>query len=222
MMSGKHAARKIVVEAMIPAPVELVWERTQDPDQHVLWDIRFTRIRNLDRIDERGFNLMDYRTKIGFGIEVCGYGHYLQSTPLVLSTFEFDSDDWKSLITRGRGIWLYKTTDGGTYFKTVYDYDNRFGVIGRIIDALLFRNLIRLATEWGFETLRLWCMGDSTALKSRRRRRRFLIFFLKRICGAPAKQGCARSWLGTGQPSESSYPEAYETVVASADSARTR
>lgn len=219
-MNTKNAARKIAVEAMIPAPVELVWERTQDPDQHVLWDIRFTSIRYLDRKDERGFNVMDYRTRIGFGIEVCGYGHYLQSAPLVLSTFEFDSADRKSLITRGRGIWLYKTTEQGTYFKTVYDYDSRFGLMGRIIDGLLFRNLIRLATEWGFETLRLWCMGDSSVLKTRQSRIRFLVFFVKRICGVPAKQGCARSWLGTGQPSESAYPDAYETNAASAGSAR--
>lgn len=221
-MSDRIAARKIVVEAMIPAPVELVWERTQDPLQHVLWDIRFTSIHYLDKKDARGFNLMDYRTRIGFGIEVCGYGHYLQSTPLVLSTFEFDSDDWKSLITRGRGIWLYKRTDRGTYFKTVYDYDSRFGWIGRAIDALLFRRLIRLATEWGFETLRLWCMGDATVLKKRRSRLRFLVFFAKRSVGCSAEQGCARSWLGTGQPFESSYPDVYDAAVASAGSARMR
>ncbi len=221
MRGNNKEAKKIVVEAMIPAPVELVWERTQDPDQHVLWDIRFTSIRYLDQKDDRGFQMMDYRTKIGFGIEVCGFGHYLQSTPLVLSTFEFDSDDWKSLITRGRGIWLYKTTDHGTYFKTVYDYDSRFGLIGRIIDALFFRNLIRLATEWGFETLRLWCMGDASVLKTRRRRMPFLLFLVKRLCGVSAEQGCARSWLGTGKPSESSYPEAYDAAVASAGVGRT-
>lgn len=207
-MTGHTAAKKIVVEAMIPAPVELVWERTQDPEQHLLWDIRFTRIRYLETKDERGFNLMDYRTRIGFGLEVCGYGHYLQSTPLVLSTFQFDSDDWKSLITKGRGIWLYKSTERGTYFKTVYDYDSRFGRMGQIMDRLLFRHLIRLATEWGFETLRLWCLGDAEALTKRRNRIRFLTFFALRMCGFPAGHDCARSWLGTGQPSESSYPEA--------------
>jgi hypothetical protein len=221
-MSFARTGRKIVVEAIIPAPVELVWERTQDPEQHVLWDIRFTRIRYLDQKDHRGFNLMDYRTRIGFGVEIRGYGRYLQSTPLSLSSFEFDSDDCKSLITRGRGIWLYKTTEQGTYFKTVYDYDHRHGWLGRMIDTLLFRNLIRLATEWGFETLRLWCAGDERVLKRRRSRLRFLIFFVKRSCGSPALKNRARSWLGTGQPSESRYPQAYDAAAASAGSERTR
>ncbi len=53
---------------MVPAPVELVWQRTQQPDLHVMWDIRFNTIRYLDEKDQRGFNLMDYRTRIGFGI----------------------------------------------------------------------------------------------------------------------------------------------------------
>src|SRR5207237_7896800 len=35
---------KIVVEALIPAPVEVVWERSQEPVQHVAWDLRFTTI----------------------------------------------------------------------------------------------------------------------------------------------------------------------------------
>ena len=103
----KHL-RKIVVEAIIPAPVELVWERTQTPEPHVKWDIRFTHIKYLDETDERGFNLMDYRTDVVFGIEVQGIGRYLQTTPPHHSTFEFESSDWKSIITLGRGIWLYE------------------------------------------------------------------------------------------------------------------
>ena len=206
---------------MIPAPVELVWERTQVPDLHVRWDIRFTQIRYLKEKDERGFNLMDYRTRIGFGIEVCGYGHYLQSTPLELSTFEFDSDDWKSLITNGRGIWLYKRSGQGTYFKTVYDYEIRHGWVGRLIDYMLFRNMIRLATEWGFETLRRWCTEGESILEVRGRTR-FLLFYVMRSCGLPPKQGAAKSWLGTGQPSESAFSEIYASATASAADGRTQ
>ena len=54
------SARKIVVEAIIPAPVELVWERSQTPELHVQWDIRFNQIDYLDKLDARGFQLMDY------------------------------------------------------------------------------------------------------------------------------------------------------------------
>lgn len=219
MNPAKVQNRKIVVEAIIPAPIELVWQRTQEPDLHVQWDIRFNTIRYLDEKDQRGFNIMDYRTRISFGLEVAGFGHYLQSIPLSLSTFEFDSNDWKSLITLGRGIWLYKSREKGTYFKTVYDYQIRHGLAGRLIDYLFFRNFIRLATEWGFETLRLWCLGDENAVKERSGRAKFLIFYVKRICGVSARQDSAHSWLGTGNVSESTFPELQE--IASAESART-
>ncbi len=77
-----------MVEALIPAPVELVWQRSQDPVLHVAWDIRFTRIAYLTEKDERGYHLMDYRTAVAFGVEVKGVGRYLHTTPLRHSTFE--------------------------------------------------------------------------------------------------------------------------------------
>ncbi len=125
------ADNKIVVEALIPAPVELVWERTQEPAQHVAWDIRFTHISYREEVDARGFRVLDYRTDVAFGIAVAGIGRYLHSTPLEHSTFEFDSDDWKSIIRNGRGVWIYESRPEGTFFKTVYDYDWRYGVLGR-------------------------------------------------------------------------------------------
>lgn len=209
-------SRKIVVEAMIPAAKDLVWQRTQIPDEHIRWDIRFSHISYTDNVDERGYALMDYRTKIGFGVEITGFGHYLHSVPLELSTFEFDSNDWKSLITRGRGIWLYRSIGSHTYFKTVYDYDVRHGWLGRVLDRVIFRDLMRLATEWGFETLRQWCAGDQSALHERRSKFYFLLFFCRRTLGAKPAAAAAKSWLGSGQPSESNYPEAYEKVRGTA------
>jgi len=167
--------------------------------QHVAWDLRFTSIGYLPETDARGFHMMDYRTRIGLGIEVAGVGRYLHSTPLRHSTFEFDSSDWKSIIRDGRGIWQYEPRDRGTYFKTVYDYAQRHGVLGRILDALLFRRLLQLATEWSFETLRLWCAGDELAPDRRRSRWRFALFFLRRSLGGSPAAGAARSWLGTGR-----------------------
>lgn len=191
--------RKIVVEAVIPGPAELVWHRSQDPVLHTEWDIRFTQIRYLSQQDARGYSLMEYRTDVAFGLEVKGLGHYLHSTPLRHSTFEFDSDDWKSIIREGRGVWLYEERPGGTYFKTVYDYQRRHGALGRILDRLLFRRLLQLATEWSFETLRLWCAGDEGACPRRRSRLRFLAFFAGRTLGFPPAEGAARSWLGSGR-----------------------
>jgi hypothetical protein len=207
-------ARKIVVEAMISAEVEVVWDRTQTPSEHVRWDIRFDSIEYLDRFDARGFRLMDYRTSVGFGITVQGTGRYLQNIPPRHSTFEFESADWKSIITRGRGIWLYEPCAGGTYFKTVYDYEVRYGVIGAFIDAFIFRRLIQLATEWGFETLRRWCGGDDSVLEARRQRARFVKFFLARWLGRKPLAGAARSWLGTGQESELKLGAEFQTGSA--------
>lgn len=195
------ANARIVVEATIPAPVEVVWERTQEPAQHLCWDIRFTHIAYRDEVDARGFRLLDYRTDVAFGIAVAGIGRYLHSTPLEHSSFEFDSDDWKSIIRNGRGIWLYESRPEGTYFKTVYDYERRYGMLGRVLDGLLFRRLLQLATEWSFETLRLWCSGKPEAVEARRSRARFLLFCMKRRFFAKPAPGAARSWLGSGRES---------------------
>lgn len=207
-MSRPPRMRKIVVEAIIPAPVEIVWKRSQDPELHKAWDIRFNHIAYLDETDERGFHLMDYRTNIALGITISGYGRYLGNTEHSHSSFEFDSDDWKSIIRNGRGIWLYRSCPEGTLFKTVYDYDVRYGVLGTLLDRLLFRSLLQLATEWGFETLRLWCSGDRGATLRRRSRIRFAMFYLRRRFGLRPRAGEARSWLGSGQVNETVYEKA--------------
>ena len=77
------AARKIVVEAWIPSPVELVRERSQDAGMHAFRDLRFTTIGYLPEQDARGYHLMDYRTRIALGVEIVGVGRYLHSTPLL-------------------------------------------------------------------------------------------------------------------------------------------
>lgn len=192
-------ANKIVVEATIPCAVEMLWARSQTPELHVLWDIRFSHIKYLDERDENDFNLMDYRTRIGFGIEVKGVGRYLQNTPLKSSTFEFESSDWKSLIVIGRGIWQYKPCAEGAYFRTVYDYETRYGFLGKLIDRVLFRPVMQLATEWSFETLRRWCAGDETVLKNRASWLKFIPFFVKRYFGFSPRAGEAESWIGNGR-----------------------
>jgi hypothetical protein len=219
-MSSGTRARKIVVEAIIPAPVEVVWERSQVPEQHTAWDIRFNHIGYLDQTDERGYHLMDYRTNLALGITIIGYGRYLTNSELSHSSFEFDSDDWKSIIRNGRGIWLYRRCSEGTLFKTVYDYDVRHGWIGRMLDAAIFRSLLQLATEWGFETLRQWCAGDDQATARRRGRLLFARFYLKRRLGWGPAPGAARSWLGTGQVAETVYEKELFAGAAAAASGR--
>jgi hypothetical protein len=219
-MSRERRARKIVVEAMIPAPVEVVWERSQVPEQHTAWDIRFNHIGYLDEKDERGYSLMDYRTNIALGITINGYGRYLTNAEHSHSSFEFDSDDWKSIIRNGRGIWLFRSCPGGTLFKTVYDYDVRHGSVGSVLDAVIFRSLLQLATEWGFETLRQWCAGDQEATARRRGRLKFVWFYVKRRVGTHPAPGAARSWLGTGQVGETVYEKELFAGAAAAASGR--
>ena len=194
---------KIIVEAIVPCDVETLWERSQNPALHIRWDLRFSHIEYLDERDEKGFQLMDYRTKIGFGMEIKGIGRYLQNTPLKHSTFEFESSDWKSIIKLGRGIWQYKPCAEGTYFRTVYDYETNYGAVGNLIDRLLFRPVMRLATEWSFETLRRWCAGREAEVECRRSFVKFIPFLIKRYLGFPAKNGEAVSYLGSGQETAS-------------------
>jgi len=195
---GKN--NKIVVEVEINAPISLIWEQSQNPEQHVLWDIRFSDIEYLDTHDDKGRQALRYRTKIGFGIAVEGLGYYAHNKKHEKSVFLFDSNDWKSLISNGRGLWLYIDKENHTFFKTVFDYETRFGLFGRIIDRILFRPLFQRATEWGFETLRLWCEGDHEAYQRRRPKWKFVYFYLQCMIGR--RPGQARSWLGTGNPRE--------------------
>ena len=191
---------KIVVEVLVAAPLPLIWERSQNPEEHIKWDIRFSDIQYLDSCDEKGRPALLYRTKIGFGVSVSGFGYYAHNSNHEKSVFLFDSHDWKSLITKGRGIWLYEEQDGGTFFKTVFDYQTRMGFLGTVLDKVVFRPMFQIATEWGFETLRLWCEGDEEVVAYRRSKIRFLLYAIPRYFGW--RKGKARSWLGTGRPGE--------------------
>ena len=69
---------------------------------------------------------------------------------------KFWSDDPKSLIREGAGYWRYVPTKDGVRFFTSYDYRVRFGVLGRVFDAFVFRPLMGWATAWSFDRLRQW------------------------------------------------------------------
>ncbi|WP_338872519.1 hypothetical protein [Myxococcus stipitatus] len=112
-------------------------------------------------------------------------------------------------------MWLYERRPEGTFFKTVFDYETRHGVLGEMLDAVLFRPFMRLGTEWGFETLRRWCAGDALAPKRRRSRWRVGVFFVARMLGKPPAPGAARSWLGSGGATEGQARPCGELVEAS-------
>jgi uncharacterized membrane protein YphA (DoxX/SURF4 family) len=150
----------IYVETLIRTPLEAVWTHTQRPELHQRWDLRFTRIEYMPRADLNAPQLFRYATRIGFGLEIDGAGESLGQRDLPdgssVSALSFGSSDPRSLIREGSGYWKYVPTDAGVRFLTSYDYEPRYGRIGKALDSLLFRPLMGWATAWSFDRLRIW------------------------------------------------------------------
>lgn len=150
----------IYVETCIDSSMDELWRRTQQPDQHEQWDLRFTDIQYLPRDDDSKPQHFRYATRLGFGLNIQGEGATTASregqTGERSSALTFSSQDPKSLIRSGAGHWKYIPTSHGIRFLTRYDYRVRFGWPGRIFDALVFRPLMHWATAWSFDRLRLW------------------------------------------------------------------
>jgi hypothetical protein len=150
----------IYVETSIRSTVDEIWRRTQIPDLHQKWDLRFTIIEYLAKNSESEPQKFLYSTRIGFGLRIDGFGEstgtHADANGSRTSALSFWSDDSKSLISRGSGYWHYIPAGTSVRFLTWYDYSTRFGAIGSIIDQVMFRPLIGWATAWSFDRLRLW------------------------------------------------------------------
>jgi hypothetical protein len=150
----------IYVENVIHGSMEELWLKTQTPELHKRWDVRFTDIEYLPRGDDPEPQRFLYQTRIGFGVAICGEGEAVGSRSDAdgsrTSALRFWSRDAKSLIQEGAGYWKYLPIDDGIRFFTSYDYRVRWGAIGRAFDLLVFRPLIGWATAWSFDRLRLW------------------------------------------------------------------
>jgi len=145
------APRPVHVSVRLAAPRAQVWAVTQDPLFHPEWDHRFSRIIMLgDEI--RTGTRMRYEKQL-LGLTIQGFGRYKLHRPERQSTFEFWSDDPRSLIRRGVGLWRYTDAAGGTLFTTSYTYEVRWGVLGRLLDRGLFRRLFQQETERSFARL---------------------------------------------------------------------
>jgi len=149
----------IYVEIPIRASMDELWEKTQNPQLHERWDLRFTKIEYLARQGDEAQKFL-YRTRIGFGLQIDGNG---ESTGTRdgdggerTSSLKFWSEDPKSLIKTGSGYWKYVPNENAIRFFTWYDYETRFGIFGKVADACLFRPLLGWATAWSFDRLRLW------------------------------------------------------------------
>ncbi len=150
---------RIYVEIRIRGEIDEIWTKTQTPDVHQRWDLRFSRIEYLPRGSEAEPQRFLYATRIGFGLAIAGTGESvgtIEKGGARTSSLRFGSDDVKSLIREGAGFWKYIPTPDGVRFLTGYDYDARFGALGRAIDRAAFRPLLGWATAWSFDRLRLW------------------------------------------------------------------
>jgi hypothetical protein len=149
----------IYVEIRIRCGMDDLWRLTQTPELHRRWDLRFTDIEYLPRPDEAEPQRFLYATRIGFGLAIRGDGETVGSREkdgARTSALKFSSDDPKSLIRNGAGYWKYRPEEGGIRFLTGYDYQTRFGALGRAFDGAVFRPLMGWATAWSFDRLRLW------------------------------------------------------------------
>ncbi|MBA2717752.1 MAG: DoxX-like family protein [Chloroflexi bacterium] len=150
----------IFVETDLACGPDDLWQRAADPVQHERWDLRFTGIAYAAPPAAGDPQRFDYTTRLAFGIAIRGQGETIAERDRPdgsrVSALRFWSGDRLSLIREGRGYWLLSPTAEGVRFRTIYDYDTRFGALGRLIDRIAFRPLIGWATAWSFDRLRLW------------------------------------------------------------------
>jgi hypothetical protein len=167
-----HRAMGIYVEIPILCGMGELWEKTQSPELHERWDLRFTEIKYLPRLGEEPQKFL-YRTRIGFGAAIDGKGESTGTKDgdgdTRTSSLKFWSDDPKSLIKAGSGYWKYVPTGNVIRFFTWYDYETRFGVVGKALDRCFFRPLLGWATAWSFDRLRLWIERGISPEESRDR-----------------------------------------------------
>ena len=200
----------IYVEILICACVDEIWRRTQVPDLHEQWDLRFTTIDYLPKHSEAEPQKFLYSTRIGFGLKINGEGESTGTREDVAgvrtSALSFWSSDPKSLIEEGSGYWQYHPTASGSRFLTWYDYRTRFGPVGRSLDRFLFRPLIGWATAWSFDRLRLWI---ERGIPPEISMRMALIHTLARL-------GIAFTWMWQGLVPKLIFPRIDEKTMISA------
>ncbi|MDV5148430.1 hypothetical protein R1T08_30760 [Streptomyces sp. SBC-4] len=162
----------LYIETRVRADLETLWERTQEPDRHQRWDLRFTEISYLPQVEGEPQHFR-YATRVLPFLAVAGTGVSAGERHRAggdrVSALRFSSPHPLSLLAEGSGYWRYVPTPDGVRFLTGYDYRPRWGRLGRVADRLVFRPLMGWATAWSFDRLRLWCERGITPERSRNR-----------------------------------------------------
>lgn len=155
--------RPLYVEILIRAPLERVWELTQNTDEHPRWDARFSRIVPTG---ERADGARTFRYELDLGVHTIrgtgvSLGERESATGARTSALLFDTDDRLSPLGAGRGYWRYVPHPDGVRFITGYDYEPGLGAVGRALDRLLIRSVVWRMTAWSFDRLRMWAEGEA-------------------------------------------------------------
>lgn len=162
--------RTIYVETLVRAPLDQLWERTQDPGQHQRWDVRFGTISHLPQAEGEP-QAFRYATRLLPGLTVAGtgvsVGERWRDDGSCTSALTFASPHPLSLLAQGSGYWRYVPGEDGVRFLTGYDYRPRWGRPGAVADRWLLRPLMGWATAWSFDRLRLWLERGLTPERSR-------------------------------------------------------
>ncbi|MFC3575535.1 hypothetical protein ACFOZ0_20095 [Streptomyces yaanensis] len=149
----------LYVEAHIRGDLDELWERTQDPERHRRWDLRFSEIEYLPRAQGEpqrfryATRVLPFLTVSGTGVSA---GEKTRPDGTRTSALRFSSPHPLSLIAEGSGYWRYVPDGDGVRFLTGYDYRPRWGRVGALADRVVFRPLMGWATAWSFDRLRLW------------------------------------------------------------------
>jgi hypothetical protein len=184
----------VYVETLIRAPMECVWQLTQDPGLHSRWDLRFSAIHRLPgELPSGGYRFrydrrMPLHTITGTGTAL---GERESADGSRTSALRFDTADRLSPLGDGRGYWRYVPTPDGIRFITGFDYTPGWG---GLLDRFVVRRLIGWMTAWSFDRLRLWAETDaepqawrlSSVLAVWRRDRPRASRCLRRPAGRPA------------------------------------
>lgn len=175
--------KPIYVEIPIETEMEDLWGASQQPHLHEQWDLRFTSITYLPKENESDPQLFSYKTNVGI-LVVEGWGksvgEFNGKDGSRTSSLHFGTDQQISIISEGKGYWKYIPGESEKVtFLTQYDYDTRFGRLGTLIDAAIFRPLIGWGTALSFDVLKRWLeKGESPASQYTRFISYWLITFM--------------------------------------------
>ncbi|MFS0656222.1 hypothetical protein [Bacillus sp. 179-C3.3 HS] len=151
--------KPVYVEVDIHAPLERVWEYTQNPKLHEQWDLRFSTISLNGSSDEQPQSFL-YEKHLGFGVSVTGTGAYrtkiMDDRHKRASSLKFRSSHPLSFIKEGGGYWKYIKTNEQVVFQTQFDYETIDGKGWKWADRFLFRPLMGAITAFSFGALKTW------------------------------------------------------------------